>query len=170
MTLPALRSLFCGSCAILTCASSSGCFLSPLPDMRTPADHARQIAPKCSGSPEGASATWLSPSAVEAVQPAYSHVSSGPSTNEARLRGARLYFGPQPGLSRESLQRALECHQSRVLLGTAPEVADDPYFLRGAWLDIDADSTGDGFVVAVQAETFADARRVLERARKFTGR
>ena len=112
----------------------------------------------------------LAPTAVETVQPAYSYVSSGPSTIEARLRGARLFLRPLPGLSHESLQRSLECHQSRVVLGVAPEFADDPYVLRGTWLDIVADSTGDGFVVAVQADTFPDAKRVLERAHRFAGR
>jgi hypothetical protein len=86
---------------------------------------------------------------------------------EAKLRGARLFLRPAPEISRESLQRTLECHQSRVLLGREPELPDDPYVLSGAWLDIAADSTGDGFVVDVRADTFQDAQRVLERAQRF---
>ncbi|HXN34226.1 MAG TPA: hypothetical protein VN894_20335 [Polyangiaceae bacterium] len=109
----------------------------------------------------------LAPSAIEAVEPSFAYVPSSASMREARLRGARLSLHPAPNLSRESLQRSLECHQSRVLLGREPALPDDPYVLTGAWLDIGAASTGDGFVVDVQADTFPDAQRVLERARRF---
>jgi hypothetical protein len=44
-------------------------------------------------------------------------VQSGPGDREARLRGARIHVAPLPGLSRESIARALECHESRAVLG-----------------------------------------------------
>jgi hypothetical protein len=74
---------------------------------------------------------------------------------------------PAPGLSRESLQRALECHEAKVLLGTEKELPDDPYTLPDTWLDIDADSEGDGFSVAVRTDHFPTAQLVLARARRF---
>jgi hypothetical protein len=70
-------------------------------------------------------------------------------------------------MGRESLQRGLECHQAHVVLGTASARDQDPYVLPGAWLQIDADSEGDGFVVAVRTDVLPDAKDVLQRARRF---
>jgi hypothetical protein len=153
--------------AVVACLSLIGCFLSPIPDTRTPADRAREIAPRCSAVSEEASRNALSPALIDAVEPAYSYVSSGPVDRQARLRGARVHVRPAQAQSRESLQRGLECHQAGVLLGQIREPPDDPYVLPGVWLDIDADSEGDGFVVAVQTNALPSARSVLERARRF---
>jgi hypothetical protein len=74
-------------------------------------------------------------------------------------------------VSRESLQRSLECHEARGLLGQLGAVGDDdPYVLPDVWLDISAESEGDGFVVLVRTDDLAAARRVLERARRFAAR
>jgi hypothetical protein len=136
--------------------------------MRTPADRARELEAKCRSTP-GETTPALLASAVDSVEPAYSHVSSGPGDREARLRGARLHVRPLPGLSRESLQRDLECHQMRVTLGSAPPLANDPYVLPDRWIDIDVDSEGDGFVAQVRTDKFDDAKEVLARARRFVG-
>jgi hypothetical protein len=151
----------------VACLCLAGCFLSPIPDTRTPTDRARQIAPRCTAVSEEASRNALTPSSIEGVEPAYSYVSSGPVDRQARLRGVRVHLRPVQALSRESLQRGLECHQARVLLGEIHEIVDDPYVLPGVWLEIDADSEGDGFVVAVQTNALTSARGVLERARRF---
>jgi hypothetical protein len=151
----------------------SACAYNPLlPDIRTAADRAREVAPRCRGFSEEAAGPLLSPSAVDSVEPSYSYVQSGPGAREARLRGARIHVRPLPGMSRESMQRSLECHESRVVLGQSPASASDPYLLAGHWLDIDVDSEGDGFVVKVEpTETDMDlAREVLARARQFVPR
>jgi hypothetical protein len=127
------------------------------------------MAPKCANQSEQQSAKALAPSLVEAVEPAYSTVASG-NDRAIRLRGARLHMRPELNVSAEALQRTLECHEVRVTLGDVPEVADDPYVLRGVWLDIDVDSVGDGLVAAVRVDEFQDARRVLDRARSFASR
>jgi hypothetical protein len=149
----------------------SGCagipFLSP--DVRTPADRAQAIEPRCQGFGEETAAPLLARSAVDSVEPAYSYVKSGPVDREARLRGARIHVRPLPGFSREAMDRSLECHQARVLLGRVPAGPDDPYVLAGNWLDIDVDSNGDGFVVSVLGDDLDAARRVLERAQRFGG-
>lgn len=164
------RVLILGACACLACALTFGCRIPGLvPDMRTPADRAREVEPRCAGFTEESVAALLSPSSLDSVQPAYSYVQSGPDDHEARLRGARLEIKPLPGFSREALTRSLECHEARVTLGQAAARADDPYVLPGAWVDIDVDSKGDGFVVLVRTDQFDDARRVLERARRFAG-
>jgi hypothetical protein len=150
----------------LACLTSCS-LLKLLPDTRTAAEHARDVVPRCSAFSEEAIGTVVAPSLVETVEPAYSYVSSGPADREARLRGAHIHLRPAPGVSRESLQRSLECHQAHVLLGTAPARDADPYFSPGVWLDIDADSEGDGFIVAVQTNDLDQAKDVLRRARLF---
>jgi hypothetical protein len=156
--------------ALMLCALVLGCGgWSPFwPNARTPADRAREIAPRCTGQSEEQAAEAISPSLVEAVEPAYSTVLSGGGVDRAvHLRGARLHLRPVLNVSAESLQRTLECHQARVTLGSAAELKDDPYVLRGTWLDTRVDSSGDGFVAAVFADKFEDAARVLARARSF---
>ncbi len=145
-----------------------GCngWLPFLPDTRTPADHARAMTAKCARESEQQAAGALSASLVETVEPAYSTVASG-NDRAIRLRGARLHLRPVVNESPEALERALECHQARVTLGESPAMTNDPYVLGGAWLDIDVDSTGDGLVAAVRVDGFEDARRVLDRARRF---
>jgi hypothetical protein len=147
------------------------CRYNPLlPDLRTPADFAKEIAPRCRGFTDESAAPLFSPSAVDSVEPAYAHVQSGPSDREARLRGARIHVRPMPGLSRESIARSLECHESRVVLGTGVALADDPYTLAGRWLEINVDSEGDGFVVKVEPEASGGSsapREILERAKRF---
>jgi hypothetical protein len=138
-----------------------------VPDTRTPADRAGEIMPRCAGFTEEAGASLLSPAIVDSVEPAYAYVQSGPSDRQARLRGARIRLRPIAGLSRESIDRSLECHESRVVLGATPALVDDPYALAGEWLDIDVDSEKDGFVVQVETDDLPAARDVLQRAKRF---
>lgn len=146
-----------------------GCMLSPLPDTRTPADHAREVEPRCKNFSEGPTAQLYSPEAVDRVEPAYSYVATG-NDRRANLRGAAIHLRPLPGLSPESMTRSLECHQASLTLGSAQASADDPYILPGRWLDLDVSSEGDGFVAFARIDSIADARMVLDRARRFAAR
>jgi hypothetical protein len=138
-----------------------------VPDTRTPADRAGDLTRRCGAFTEEAAAPLLAPSAIDSVEPAYAHVQSGPSFYQARLRGARIHLRPIATMSRESIARSLECHESRVVLGAAQPAADDPYAVAGTWLDIDVDSDKDGFVVQVGSDDLPTARDALERARRF---
>jgi hypothetical protein len=157
--------------ALFVLLLASGCRYNPLlPDLRTPADFAKDVTPRCRGFTEESAAVLLSPSAIDSVEPALVHIQSGPSDREARLRGARIHVRPVPGASRESIARSLECHEARAVLGMAVARVDDPYALPGQWLDIDVDSEGDGFVVRVEPQGSYEvgvAREVLERAKRF---
>jgi hypothetical protein len=169
---PALRSgARAVSLGLLLCAS---CQYNPfLPDLRTPADFAREVAPRCRGFTEETAAPVLSPAIVDSVDPAYTHVQSGPGDREARLRGARIRLRPIPGFSREAIGRTLECHQSRVVLEALAPSSDDPYALAGHWLSIDVDAELDGFIVDVRAgsrDGIAIARDILERAKRLAAR
>ena len=138
-----------------------------LPDSRSPVDRAREITPRCQGFTEEAAAALMSPMSIDGVEPAYSYVQSGPADRQAHLRGARIHLRPIAALSRETIARSLECHESRLLLGMTQTPANDPYTLAGRWLDIDVDSEKDGFVVLVQTDDLPAAREALERARRF---
>jgi hypothetical protein len=155
---------FAGAALALACGT-----VWPFNDTRSPAEHARDLEPRCNGLTEESSEPFLARSSVDSVEPAYSFVKSGPNDREARLRGARVHVKPLPGLTRESLALRLECHQARATLGAVQAGADDPYVLPGRWLDIGVESTGDGFVALVQIDEFDDAKQVLERARRFSG-
>jgi hypothetical protein len=135
-----------------------------VPDARTPVDRARAIEPKCRTVGDDALPT------AEKVEPSYAHVLGGPNSTEARLRGARVHLEPLAGATRESLTRALECHQARVVLGQAVAVEDDPYVLPNRWLTIEVSSVGDGFVAVVESDDLDDARVVLDRARRWAAR
>jgi hypothetical protein len=138
-----------------------------VPDTRTPADRAGELTARCQAFTEEAATPLLAPAAIDSVEPGYSHVQSGPSFYQARLRGARIHLRPIASMSRESIARSLECHESRVVLGTTVAAADDPFALAGQWLDIDVDSDKDGFVVQVGSDDLPTARDVLERAKRF---
>jgi hypothetical protein len=157
--------------ASLVALSSTGCFLSGLlPDTRTAVDRARDVAPKCAAFSEDVVRPTLAPSFIETVEPDYAFVSSGSADREARLLGVRIHMGPRPGMSRETLERGLRCHQARVVLGETAASNRDPYSMDGLWLDIGADSDGDGFVVSVRTTAVRDARILLGRARSLVVR
>jgi hypothetical protein len=153
--------------AALALSGTTGCSAFRwLRDTRTPAERAEDVG-SCVGFSEGDIRAVITPSVVEKVEPAYAYVAAPAMAREARLRGARLYLRPLPGLTRETLQHSLDCHQAHVALGKAPRRDDDPYSLPNLWVDIDADSSHGLFTVAVQATDFDDAKDILQRARRF---
>jgi hypothetical protein len=153
--------------ALVASAALPACFLSPIPDLKTPADRAHKLDDKCRGYSDVSATALLPTGAVDSVEPSISHVQSGSMDPEARLRGARIHVRPLPGMSKESLTRLLECHEAAVVLGTTPATDLDPYTLANRWLDIDVVSEGDGFAVSVENNDIATARRVLERANAY---
>jgi hypothetical protein len=154
---------------VLAFPGLGGCMLSPLPDTRTPADRARAVESRCRNLNEGPAGQLYSPDAVDRVEPAYSYVATG-NDRRANLRGAAIHLRPLPGLSAESMTRSLECHQASLTLGGGQEIPDDPYVLPGRWLDLEVSSEGDGFVAFARIDSIADARLVLDRARRFAAR
>lgn len=88
---------------------------------------------------------------VDAVEPLYATVHEHTSAQK-RLLGAKLLVRPAPGITAESLDRAVECHVARRV--------DEP-------LEIAVKRTAAGFEVDVVAPTIADAREVLARAHAF---
>lgn len=144
----------------------AGCFLSPIPDTRTPVDRARELASRCNGFSDASSSPALSRNGIDFVEPAYAHVASG-NSSEQRLRGARIHLRPLPGATQQSLARSLECHEWSVVLGRSEAIVDDPFVLPNRWIEVDVAPEADGFAALVRADTIDDARQILERARRF---
>jgi hypothetical protein len=73
------------------------------------------------------------------------------------------------GFTAEWLDRALECHSARRVLGRIPTTTlpDDPFWLPGRMVDIDVGATRAGFQVFIQGQTIKDAQEILSRANAF---
>jgi hypothetical protein len=153
--------------ATLCSALCAGCaFYRMVSRTQTPAEQAQLVEPRCSAFHDASADALLSPSAVDGVEPAYSYVQSG-NDRRANLAGARIHVRPLPGVSPEGLMRDLECHEARVVLEGGRPREDDPYVLPGQWVDLEVSSERDGFVVLARVTSIADARVVLDRAKRF---
>jgi hypothetical protein len=116
---------------------------------------------------EKAVAPVLGGSAVQGVQPLYSAVEGSKNGLQAVLRGATVTIAALPGMTAEWLDRALECHSARVMLGEVAGAADDPFWLPGSSVDIDVRSAKDGFDAAITGYSSEDARKIFDRANAF---
>jgi hypothetical protein len=107
--------------------------------------------------------------AIESAEPLYARTSTDRAGPSARLQGAVIHVRAIQGMTVEWLDRALECHSARRVLGKIPEdvLRNDPFWLPGRMVDIDAQSAGHGFRVAVRGFTADDAQEILIRANAF---
>ncbi|HXX68461.1 MAG TPA: hypothetical protein VEK07_14830 [Polyangiaceae bacterium] len=140
------------------------------PPAQSPADRAAFMEKTRCGADvdENAIAPVLDAKAVEGVSPMYATVDFNKSGEQSQLRGATLRVSALPGVTAEWLDRALECHGARVVLGlTKPATPDDPFVLPGSILDIDVRPAKDGFLVGVAGFSAQDARKILDRAQAF---
>jgi hypothetical protein len=112
-------------------------------------------------------ASVLSGEAVAGVRPLYSNVEASKSGLQAELRGARLSVRALPGVTPEWLDRALECHGAKAMLGHVTPPANDPFFVPNAFVDVDVFSEKDGFEVQVVGYSPEDAKQILDRANAF---
>lgn len=106
--------------------------------------------------------------AVLRVQPLYSHVRTG-NTSEERVNGASLLVRPPKGVSAEQLTRILQCHSARILLGqlNSSAVRSDPYWLPDTWVTIDVRPENGNFAVTVSADTVRGNLQVYSRANHY---
>ncbi len=104
---------------------------------------------------------------AQRVGPVYSAAEANSLGDQARLRGALLTVSALPGVTAEWLDRELECHGARVVLGRVKPLSDDPFWLPGSKVDIDVRPVKDGFVIGVAGFSSTDARQILDRARAF---
>jgi hypothetical protein len=107
--------------------------------------------------------------AIESAEPLYARTGADRAGTSMRLQGATLYVRAIQGMTVEWLDRALDCHSARRVLGKIPEefARNDPFWLPGRMVDIDTQSVGHGFRVAVRGATPEDAQEILIRANTF---
>jgi hypothetical protein len=99
-------------------------------------------------------------------EPIYSNVPSTYGDVEHRVNGAKLLVRPPEGVSAERMTRILQCHCARQLLGQSdrPELANDPYYLPGSWLEIRVTPEDGNFAVTLEADTIGKSLQVYHRA------
>jgi hypothetical protein len=85
------------------------------------------------------------------------------------LMGTKLFVRPPNGVSAEEMVRVLQCHSAKALLGQADvaAVADDPFYLPDAWVDIDAKGEQGFLVVRLSADRIPQNLAVLRHATAF---
>jgi hypothetical protein len=107
--------------------------------------------------------------AIESAEPLYARTSTDRAGTSSRLEGAVVYVRAIQGMTVEWLDRALECHSARRVLGKIPENVspNDPFWLPGRMVDIETQSIGHGFRIAVRGTTQDDAQEILIRANAF---
>jgi hypothetical protein len=160
----------CGAVAALL-AASVGCDV-PSGAVKGPADEAAEVVrTRCaSNADETAMAAVLDGSAIESVEPLYNNGLGGARTGHwSMLAGSVVTVRALPGVTAEWLTRALECHSARRAVGSIPEssMPNDPFWLPGRMVEIDAQSAHGSFRVEVRAAHPAEARELLDRARAF---
>jgi hypothetical protein len=109
---------------------------------------------------------------VLAVEPLYSYVHTATTGTDKRVAGAKLLIRPPEGIDAERVLRIIQCHSARAVLGRidASRFPDDPYWLDGAWLQIDLVPESGNLSVTVQADDIHKNLQVLARARAFAAR
>ena len=83
--------------------------------------------------------------------------------------GAVIFVRAMKGVTPEWLDRALECHSARRVLGRVADIPGDPFWLPGRTVSIDVRSARDELRVEVRGDTQADGEAILARARAFVG-
>jgi hypothetical protein len=154
---------------LLACVTAGPACDSGGPPPRTAADQATFVErTRCMPEDDDkALAPVLSGEALQSVAPLYSRLEQSKSGFQSELRGATLTVHALPGMTPEWLDRALECHGARAMLGHGAAVPNDPFFVPNSFVDIDVTSGKDGFDIEVVAYSSADANEVLARATAF---
>jgi hypothetical protein len=73
------------------------------------------------------------------------------------------------GFTATWLDRALECHSARRVLGRIPAATlpNDPFWLPGRMVDIEVAATHAGLQVFIRRQNIKDAEEILARANAF---
>jgi hypothetical protein len=112
----------------------------------------------------------LETTTVLRAEPIYSHVHTN-SNEEDRVSGAKLLIRAPEGVTADRFALVLQCHSARALLGQVDrsQLGDDPYWLPGAWVDIDVTPEAGNFAVTLRSDSVSKNLQVLNRATAFAG-
>lgn len=152
---------------------TAGCELADLnpPPPQTPIDKAVSLERSACG-PDVDDARLIpvvTGKAVDSVEPLYAAAPDAKPGSQTRLCGAVIRIRASQGVTTEWLDRALECHGAKRVLGHASDetMANDPFWLPGRMVDIRTKPTPDSFDVAVRGESTDDAQEILIRANAY---
>jgi hypothetical protein len=139
------------------------------PSARTPADQAAFMErTRCASDDDDKTiAPVLNGSALQRIEPLYGTIGGAKSGPMPELRGVTVIVVALPGVTAEWLDRALECHSAKEVLGHEPAPSDDPFWLPGSAVNIDVTSDRDGFNVSIIGYSANDAQLILARATSF---
>jgi hypothetical protein len=160
------------SLSLLVSALLLGCATAPPP--RPAAEEAAEMERARCGPDvqEEALAPVFAPDTVEGAEPFYTAAPTGGrgvGGNYSRLTGASIKLRAVKGFTAEWLDRALECHSARRVLGQIPATTlpDDPFWLPDRMVRIEVAATHAGFQVFVRGQSIKDAEEILARANAF---
>jgi len=169
----ARKTMMAGVLAFVASAATTGCTLDDLnpPPPQTASDKAASLERTRCGPDvdESRLRAVVSGDAVESVEPLYTSAPGAKSGSESRLYGAQIRIRAAQGVTAQWLDRALECHGARRMLqhASADRLANDPFWLPGRMVDIDAQPARDAFDVSVRGESTDDAQEILIRANAY---
>lgn len=135
---------------------------------QTAADREAQVErTRCGGHDDEKSlAPVFRGEAVQNIEALYRRDDGSPAARSA-VRGAAITVRALPGMTEESLGRALQCHSARATLGDSRGAWDDPFFLPGSFVGIDVHAAGYGFEVEVAGASSDEGYAILTRAQAF---
>lgn len=105
--------------------------------------------------------------AVQSIEALYREGDGSRRGTPPELRGASITVQALPGMTAESLDRALQCHSAKAMLGDDRGAWDDPFFLPGSFVGIDVRTAGYGFEVDVAGSSSDEGYAILTRAQAF---
>jgi hypothetical protein len=152
--------------AMTTGSLTTACESQPSPVVRA----AGEQRTACDGStrPERED-ELLQGTTILKIEPVMGHIFDAMHAVEQQVIGAKLLVRPPAALTADQMMRILQCHRSRVLLGeeNAAAVANDPYLLPDAWVDIDVRSEDGNFAIVLSSDTVRLNLELLGRAKHY---
>jgi hypothetical protein len=106
---------------------------------------------------------------VLAVNPVYSYMHNGRTGTDRRIKGVKLLVRVPESVSSSLLLRSLQCHCARMTLGYEPltSLANDPFWLPNAWVDIESTPQGGNLEVTIATDGIDGNLRLLSIAKAF---
>ncbi|MCA9532227.1 MAG: hypothetical protein KC593_01060 [Myxococcales bacterium] len=140
----------------------------PVAGTSSPLAPSRAQADACSGVTldDAVRQQVYAPGAAFAARPIRETVFLARALQPVRTMGATVHVHAQPGMTRQYLERALECH---VRSGQAVNPSDPLVVPGGAVRDVDVLSAGGAFALRIQGDSPAAGRAIFERAESLVG-
>ena len=107
------------------------------------------------------------PELVEAVYEYREHEQLGQDTL-SHLRGARIMVGPEPGVPRPTVDRALQCRL--VAPAASTKIRNDVDPLAVGHADVQVTETGSGYVVVIRSDDESEAQEIVRRSDNLLAR